>query len=217
MGGGEIRVGRDGRGGRKPGGTEGLRRRGRRTSEGDCVGYLELEVPLLTVLVGEMAAVIVVVDVLRSLFVFLSSASPSSSSVSSTASPTALVVAFLRLFLSEPWVIVFQLLLESRFALRAFDSGDLVGRSSSTIRPSAPIHLLFPSQLDLSEDLGGLELHDVVGLTDHLGETVHRGREFGENNETLEMLRDLAVGFSHSSEMPKQFVQGEGGIGIFWE
>ena len=206
MGGGEVRIGGDGRGGRKPGGTEGLRRRRRRASEGDGVGYLELEVPLLTVLVRKMAAVVVVVDVLRSLFVFLSSSSSTSASISSTTSPTALVVTFLRLFSNEPWVIVFQLLLESWFALRAFDGGDLVGRSSSTIRSSSSVRLLFPSQLDLSEDLGGLKLHDVVGLTDHLGETVHRGREFGEDNEALEMLRDLAVGFSHPSEMPKQFV-----------
>ena len=124
-------------------GHESLRRR-RRAVNGDCVCDLELEVSLFAVLVGKVAAVIVIVDVLRSLFVLLSSSSSSSSSISSTASPTTLVVVFLRPFLDESWVVVFQLLLESRLALRAFHGGDLIGGSSSSISSFGPVGFLLP-------------------------------------------------------------------------
>ena len=94
-------------------------------SDGYSVSYLELEVPLLAVLVGEVAAVVVIVDVLRSLFIFSSPCS-SASPISSATSPSSLSVSFLGTFFNKTRVVVLQLLLEGGLTLGSFDSGDFL-------------------------------------------------------------------------------------------
>ena len=112
-------------------------------SDGYSVSYLELEVPLLAVLVGEVAAVVVIVDVLRSLFV-LSSPCPSTSPVSSATSPSSLPISFLWTFLDKTRVVVLQLLLEGGLSLGSFDSSDFLCAVVLSIIPGPSSRPLFP-------------------------------------------------------------------------
>jgi len=190
-------------------GSGARRRKGRRWREYHSgTGDLELEVLLFALL----------------LFLYLldlfSSSVPSrttviASSVSSS-SPLASFSSFL-------WLrrrggrrsIVLKLLFEGGVASLSLDRTNLLCLGLSTKRSSLLVAwTLFPSQGHHASDLFYFELGEIVLLGDQLGERVHVGGEFGEENKAPKMLREGAFSLLHSSEVPDELVNGERGVGV---
>ena len=118
----------------------------------------------------------------------LSSTVSSSTGLSLSSTTSSVVVPF-KSFL-EGWSggLIVQLLLKGWITLGAFDSAQFVGASSSLLTSSLEVScsgLLLPGNLDLSLDLLDTEVRDIVRLADHLGQVIHSGWEFGEDDEAL--------------------------------
>jgi len=148
---------------------------------------------------------IVVVLSLVSSVLPLTSTVSSSAGLSSSSATSSVIVPF-KSFLKE-WTggLVVQLLLKRGVALGAFYSAQFVSASSSLLTSSLEVSCsssLFPGNLDLSLDLFNAEIRNVICLTDHLGQVIHGGWEFGKDDEALEMFQNGTLSVGHSSEMP---------------
>jgi len=204
MGSSKVWIGRS-RGDRVvPGWTKRLRRRRRRTGDHGASDSAELISFLWFLGEGDVTLEVVFVLSLVSSVLPLTRAISSSAGLSSS-STTSSVVASLKSFLKgRSGGLVVQLLLKGGVALRAFDSAQLVGASSSLLTSSLEVSSpspLFPGNLDLSLNLLDVEVRDIVRLADHLGQVVHGGRELGEDDKTFEMFRDGTLCVGHSSKV----------------
>jgi len=71
---------------------------------------------------------------------------------------------------------------------------------------------LFPSKHSLVFDVIGLQVLDVVGLTDGLDQCIHLVREFGNEDHNLEVRRDGAFGCRHSGESYEDGINSKSGV-----
>ena len=101
--------------------------------------------------------------------------------------------------------LVVQLLLKCWVSLGSFYSAQFVSAtpaslliSSAEIASSGP---LLPGDLDLPLDFLHAELVEIISLTDHLGEIIHRWWELGEDDEAFQMLWDRAIRLGHTTKV----------------
>jgi len=188
----------------EPRGAKRLRRRRRRTRDHGASDSAKLELLLWVLGEGDMTLKVVVVLSLVGSILPLTRMVSSSAGLSSS-STTSSVVVSLKSFL-EGWTggLVVQLLLKGGVALGAFYSAQFVSAFPSLLTSSLEVSSpssLFPGNLDLSLDLVNVKIRNVVCLTDHLGQVIHSGREFGENDKAFEVFRNGTLGVGHSPKM----------------
>jgi len=73
---------------------------------------------------------------------------------------------------------------------------------------------LFPGKDSLALDVVGLQVLDIVGLTDRLDQCAHLVRELGNENHGLKMRRDGAFGCCHSGKSDEDGVDSKSGVGV---
>jgi len=147
------------------------------------------------------------------LVLVLSSASSpiqASSPTSTTSSPTTSLSLSLILLLL---LMLLLLLLELRRRTRTLDSTESASRLLAVIL-ALDGAALFPSEDSLPFDIIGLQVLDVVGLTDGLDQHAHLVWELGNKNHGLEVRRDGAFGCCHPSKTDKDGVEPGINVGL---